>query len=524
MVIRKILIICLAFALFSCGTVADKRQQPITASPDMKKTLMKSKLLPPPPPVIKQTIKEQDALEDIFITVDAIRESLSSVLYMVAAESGLNLIISPDIDAEKPFTLTVNNMPAREVLDIVSENGGVFYEVTGNTLYIKSMMTKTFKIPYVRMSTTQNSEIGGDVFGSSDSNLKGDYSLKYEHKPERNDVLNQIMQGVHSILFPEVQAVTSTGEQGASAPAPAQGGGSSGDSNMNNGYYRGVTGYVFNYFTGILKVTANPNKMKRVASYIEDVVKELDKQVLIEAKLVEVVLNDSSAYGINWSGQLLPGDAAYANIGLGASVVDGGINLLGDLSPVGVIGNTGSLTDWFAFMASHGRIESIGNPRVRVMNGQSAMISSGQLIPYWEAEREEGEDDEPDTITYSRVTVLDGVVMGVTAHVKEDESITLNIVPVFSDVEQVKTLMNANGEIVASYPIVNLKEAGTVLNVTSGDTIVMGGLISNVETDREEKIPVLGDIPVLGNIFKGKSKVVEKRELVIFLKTTIIER
>jgi MSHA biogenesis protein MshL len=281
---------------------------------------------------------------------------------------------------------------------------------------------------------------------------------------------------------------------------------------------------VFNYFTGILKVTANPNKMKRVASYIEDVVKELDKQVLIEAKLVEVVLNDSSAYGINWSGQLLPGDAAYANIGLGASVVDGGINLLGDLSPVGVIGNTGSLTDWFAFMASHGRIESIGNPRVRVMNGQSAMISSGQLIPYWEAEREEGEDDEPDTITYSRVTVLDGVVMGVTAHVKEDESITLNIVPVFSDVEQVKTLMNANGEIVASYPIVNLKEAGTVLNVTSGDTIVMGGLISNVETDREEKIPVLGDIPVLGNIFKGKSKVVEKRELVIFLKTTIIER
>ncbi len=137
-------------------------------------------------------------------------------------------------------------------------------------------------------------------------------------------------------------------------------------------------------------------------------------------------------------------------------------------------------------------------------------------------EKETDQDTDETTVTYTRVTVLDGIVLGVTAHIKDDDTITMNVVPVFSDVESVKTQYDAAGVIAASYPIINLKEAGTVLNVPSGQTIVMGGLISNVETEREEKVPVLGDIPVLGYLFKSKSKVVEKRELVIFLKTTII--
>jgi MSHA biogenesis protein MshL len=521
----------MSFVILSCASNVEKTK-PLQPSPAMKKAMENSRLLPPPPPVIREASSDIDPLEDVFISIDAIQESLSSVLYMVAAEAGLNLVVSPEIDSQKPFSVTVNNMPARDLLDIISENAGIFYDVEGNTLRIKAMITKTFKIPYVRVQTTQTSQIGGDVFGSSDSNLSGDYSLRYENTAAQNDVMTQLTSGVYNILFPVTVAESATASSSSSSEGAGAGesggadGGSSGSADsVSNGYYRGETGYVYNRFTGTLKVTANPAKMAKVESYINDVVKELGKQVLIEAKLVEVVLNDSSAYGINWSGQLLPGDKATANIGLGASVVDGSTQLLNNLNPLGIISNSNALGDWFAFMASHGKIESVGNPRIRVMNGQSAMISSGQLIPYWETQREEGEEDgDPDTITYTRVTVLDGVVMGVTPHIKEDGTITINVVPVFSDVESVKNLVNAAGETVASYPIINLKEAGTVLNVKSGDTIVMGGLISNIETQVEEKIPLLGDIPVLGNLFKGQAKTVEKRELVIFLKTTIIER
>jgi len=512
MAIRKILILMMVMAFVSCQTVEHKRE--VKPQPSkLSKALKKSRLMPPPPPVIEKTFKEFDPLENVFISMDAVNESLSAILYMVATESGLNLIISPDIDAGRPFTLTVSEMPARDVLDIVAENGGFYYEVNGSALAIKSMVTKSFKLPYVRMKSTQRSEIGGDVFGSSDSNLKGDYSLAYEHEPEKSDVLEQVIRGVDRIVFPEGNRTVSSKKGSDSA-----------SDKLLNGKYIGKTGYVFNYFTGTLKVTASPAKMREVEGYIKDIKRELSKQVLIEAKLIEVVLNDKNAYGINWSGTMFAGGSGSFDVGLGASVVDGGINLLGGLSPVGVMRSSSKPSDWFAFMASHGKIETMGNPRVRVMNGQSAMISSGQLVPYWEAEREEGEDDEPDTVTYTRVTVLDGVVMGVTPHIKDDGTITISVVPVFSDIETVKNLVNANNEIVASYPVVNLKEAATILNVRSGDTIVMGGLISNVETKKEEKIPLLGDIPLLGNVFKGQSKVVEKRELVIFLKTTIISR
>lgn len=504
--IRKLLIIVTAFALISCTAATRETAAPAGSKAEAVRMPV---LLPPPPPVLKQEIIKNDPLADVLISVDAVEQTLSSILYMIASESGLNLIVSPDINVKKPFTISVNHMPAREALDVISENTGIYYTVTGNSLRIMATVTKTFKFPYVRQTTTQNSQIGGDVFGSSESNLKGDYSLKYENSAQSNDVQTQIINSIHAIVFPDKQE---TSGDTATVAAVAK----TASAQADNGYFRGAEGYIYNKFTGILKVTTSPAKMKIVESYMNDVLSELDKQVLIEAKLVEVSLNDSSAYGINWQGAL---DGNKGTLSLGSN--GGASYLSGALTPVGVIAS-GSLDSWFAFMATQGRVESVGNPRIRVMNGQSAMISSGQLIPYWEMDRETNSDTNETTVNYTRVTVLDGVVLGVTPHVKENRTVTLNIVPVFSDVESVKTQYNEAGEIVASYPVINLKEAGTVLNVESGSTIVMGGLITNVETEKEDKIPLLGDIPILGYAFKAKQKVVEKRELVIFLKTTIL--
>ncbi|XOB95248.1 hypothetical protein ACMC5U_10070 [Deferribacteres bacterium DY0609] len=464
------------------------------------------KLLSPPPPVYKTEIAEYDPMDDTYVTLDSVEESLSSILYMIASEAGLNLIISPDINVKNPFTITVNNMPARDALDIIAENTGIYYEVTGSSLKMLGSVTKTFKFPYVRMKTTQNSEIGGDVFGSAEANLRGDYSLKYENLPESSDVQTQIINSVHAIIFAgETEDILGSrvGETNAIG--------------SGSGHFRGAEGYIFNRFTGILKVTTTPKKMKIVSSYMEDVIRELNKQVLIEAKLVEVTLNDTSAYGINWRGT-----ADGKSIGLSLGTDGGAAVLPGGLTAVGAISSF-DYSDWFAFMAAYGRVESVGNPRIRVMNGQSAMITSGQLKPFWEMERETDDDTDDVTVTYTRVTVLDGIMLGVTPHVKEDGTITLNIVPVFSDVEETpEQQLDENGVVVASYPNINLKEAGTVLNLESGSTVVMGGLISNVETEDETKVPLLGDVPFLGYLFKSKYKYTQKRELVIFLTATII--
>lgn len=446
------------------------------------------------------------------ITLDAVEETLSSILYMIASEAGLNLVISPDINVKKPFTITVNNMPARDVLEVISENTGVYYEVKGNALRIVSSVTRTFKFPYVRMATTQQSQIGGDVFGSAEANLRGDYSLRYVNNPEEGNVQAQIISGIHSIIFPEQVSASSESSSGDETQGGSASSGESSAGSASGGFFRGTEGYIFNRFTGILKVTTTPAKMRMVESYMDDVLGELDKQVLIEAKLVEVVLDDSTTYGVNWSGLLsgTTGSLGVAGVSYGAGTFIGRIT-------------DGSAAGFLNLIGSKLQIESIGNPSIRVMNGQSAMISSGTLEPFWEMDRETDSDTNETTVTYNRVTVLDGIMLGVTAHVKEDNTITLNIVPVFSKVEEVVQQKDANDVIVASYPKVNLKEVGTVLNLDSGSTIIIGGLMDKKETETESKIPGLGDIPLLGYLFKSKTKEIVKRELVIFLTATIID-
>jgi len=507
MVIRKLLIIFIMIIAVGCSATTVKQNK----KPAMSKLPQVQPLLPPPPPAFKAPVIIEDPLADVQITLDAVEETLSSILYMIASEAGLNLIISPDINVKKPFTITVNNMPARDVLEVISENTGVYYEIKGNALKIVSSVTKTFKFPYVRMTTTQSSEIGGDVFGSAEANLRGDYSLKYDNPAESSDVQGQIIGSIHSIIFPSQATQAAAGETGEGSSASA------GTTSSGNGFFRGSEGYIYNRFTGILKVTTTPSKMRMVESYMTDVLNELDKQVLIEAKLVEVTLNDSNEYGINWNG-IFSGK-------IGGESFAG--SLTGGFTPLatGFVGEiaSNSASGLLSIIASTADVESVGNPSIRLMNGQSAMISSGQLIPYWELDRETDTETNQTTVSYNRVTVLDGIVLGVTAHVKENNTITLNIVPVFSDVRSEKVQYNEAGEIVASYPVVNLKEAGTVLNVKNGSTIIMGGLISNEEREEESKVPGLGDIPVLGYLFKHKKTVVEKSELVIFLTATIID-
>lgn len=542
MVLRYILILILAFLSVSCAEVtsADKP----SAADDATKMLPPQSIAPPPPPVVKQASLAADPLDGINISIDAVNETFSSVMYMVATETGLNLIMSPDVDISKPFTLTVKNMPAKQVLDIIAENAGIYYSIEGNALKIKQVITQSFKIPYINTNTDQSSVVGGDIFGSSDSSsttfIHGDYTINYSTPASKSSIQDQIIGHIKAVMFPDENTNTSNTQSSTDAAVPQTGSATntstsskstksnsskttkstSGNSasTVDDSYSKGNEGYYFNRFTGLLTITTTPPKMKIIDNFLKNILKELNKQVLIEARLVEVVLNNNNAYGINWSGKLL-GNSTTLNMGYEATKQ----TLANSLNPVGVIYNSKDMSDLFAFMSSQGRVETVGNPRLRVMNGQSAMISSGQLLPYWELSTSTNSDTNTDTVNYSRVMVLDGLILGVTPYIKDDNTVTISIVPIFSSVESEKILTNSAGETVASYPIVNMKEAGTVLNMNSGNTVVMGGLISNVENNVEYKVPFLSNIPFLGNIFKSKSKTSEKRELVIFLTTTVID-
>jgi len=534
MVLRSILISLLALSLVSCATTDEKRQAAVIM-PDFSKAQPVKPLAPPPPPIIAKPVIENDPLENVYVSVDAVEQNLSAVLYMIAAESGLNLIIGPEVNVSKPFTLTVKNMPARDALDSVCENAGVAYTITGSTLKISAYIAKTYKIPYTTVTADQTSTIGGNIFGSDSTSteLSGDYKITYSKQGILANMQANVLAAVYGMIFPDIvdengqpQSDSGGSSQQNGNTQPTSGGtdksgsksktDSSASSSATNqtklSYYRGLRGYSFNTLTGLLRVYAPPHVVHMIDEYIEQTVKDASKQVLIEAKIMEVVLTDSSAYGINWTSE----NGRY------------GVTLIGDIigsqTPVGVVQSYNNL---FEFIATQGRIESLGNPRIRVLNGQSAMITSGQLNPFWEKKVDNDTEEDTQTITYERSTVLDGITLGVTANVMDDNRITLHVVPILSSIEDVEYQYElddqGNSYAVASYPKVNMKEAGTVLTVQNGTTIVMGGLITNKDVVSERRIPILADIPGLGMLFKARSVEKEKRELVILITTTLID-
>jgi MSHA biogenesis protein MshL len=512
MALRLLLITLVSAALLSACAVkkpAKAEMSPQETAPVREKAAVRETLpAPPPMPSVADLIPEPNAfdlLEGKTITIDAIKTPLSAVLYMAAQETGLNLAMGSNADLTRPITVTITNTPAREALDIITESAGMYYEVSGSTLRIKSFITKTYKIPYIHTTTKYDSKLGGDIIGGAadtPSTISGSFNLTYANPAERNDLYKQIADGVRGILFAEETRSEIKIDQGETVHM-----------------HRQSEGFNMNLFTGTLTVTAMKPKIELVDKYITEVIKEISKQVLIEAKMVEVIFNDINSYGIDWENFFHSNQINYSqNFASGSAAALESIGL----APVASLAySAGGANALLNMLSRQGKIETLGNPRIRVVNGQSAIISSGNLIPYWEKTVDQGEDYER-TVSYNRVTILDGIMLGVTPFINEDGTITLNIVPVSTVVENDKVQYGEDGDIVASFPILNLKEAGTVLKVRNGETVIMGGMIDKYEEKVDQKVPFLGDVPVLGYIFKSKTTRTVKKELVIFIKTTVI--
>jgi MSHA biogenesis protein MshL len=278
--------------------------------------------------------------------------------------------------------------------------------------------------------------------------------------------------------------------------------------------------YTLNKFSGVLSVYDRKKYIENIEKMINQIKSRSKQQILIEAKILEVVLNNNHALGISWE--------AVAD-----SVFKAGDQLLlrQTLGLAGAVAGTMTYTteNFSAVITAldeSGDVDTLSNPRIKVLSGQSAIISSCKLVPFWEKEVQTnqgtGGSASNTEVTYNRRDVLHGVTMGVTPMIMEDGKIMLNIIPITSSIEDVIEHYDEEGNSVASAPILNVKEAGTVIFAKDNDLVLIGGLINNTVKKTQEKIPLLGDIPWLGQLFKKTVDKDEKRELVILLKLNVV--
>jgi MSHA biogenesis protein MshL len=271
-------------------------------------------------------------------------------LYAIFKGTPYNVIFAPDVDSNKAITLNFKDINLKDALETIMDVAGLSYEVRDKVIYVKGTITKIYKLPYIKTVTSYNSSLGGNVTGgqrgggagtggggtaTAGGGINGEFQVDYSI--DQNDLFAQIEDNIKNIL-------------------------------SKNGKY------ALNKMTGVLVVEDTKDRVEFVEEYLARLKREIDKQVLIEAKILEVSLSDSYSFGVDWNA-------------IFKKVADSGIVYSQTLAiPNSVASLTILRSDMNAVInaiATFGDIKTLSNPRVIVLNNQPAVLTSGRIIPFW---------------------------------------------------------------------------------------------------------------------------------------------
>lgn len=258
-----------------------------------------------------------------------------------------------------------------------------------------------------------------------------------------------------------------------------------------------------------LLISASP----RYFSIVSDMIKELDEappQVLVQVLLAEVTLDDKTSLGVEGSFSHKYGDYTVGtgtNFGLKSDYsANGGFN-------VSVTG--GDISFFLRALQSSGKLEVLSRPQVLAQDNQLAHINVGQRVPYIRDSRTTDTGAVLNTLDYRDV----GIMLDVTPRINPEGFVKLVVKPEISSVSS-STVQLGTG---LAATVFNTREASTTVTVQDGHTIVLGGLITTMDDNRDKKVPVLGDIPLLGSLFKSTTVTKVRTELLIILTPRVIQ-
>jgi len=306
---------------------------------------------------------------------------------------------------------------------------------------------------------------------------------------------------------------------------------------------------VVNPQSGVVVVRALPNELREVESFLSATQLIVQRQVILEAKILEVSLNQNFQTGINWSALLRSGSNTItaSNIGGGSVLVNengtsdiaGAQTSLNPANPTpldpaltsafgGVFTLALKLGDFNSFielLQTQGNVQVLSSPRVATMNNQKAVIKVGTDEFFVT-------DVSTTTVTGTSTTVtpsvtltpfFSGIALDVTPQISEDGAVTLHVHPSVSDVvDQQKTVTIGNTTQQLPLALSTVRESDSVIRAKSGQVVVIGGLMQDKTDNRSASTPGIGDIPLIGNLFKHKNNKGLKSELVILLKPVVV--
>lgn len=502
---------------------------------------------------------------------------LRDVLFELAEQADYDLELDPNITGAVIFT--ARNRPLDEVVERISGIAGLRYKFINDTLRVENdtPYNKTYKVDYlsyVRSTTgSVRNNIGvvsgegadtGSQFStatSSEADFWGELEVNIGQILGRGTATSLRTRNDPRITAveqnPQVAAVAPVGGTDGvqvqppqaslqvdslpvdDAPANQQAGGASA---------AGAAAFSVNRQAGLITVFGTERQHKQIQEYLADVRKAVTAQVLIEAKILEVSLNDRFASGIDWRfinpvndksalNFLSSGFGALdaINAGLGRNVAPSPFPGDTSIDTSFVLGYAGDNAQAFVkALSAFGTVRALASPRLTVLNNQAAVLNVATNRVWFDVQIDiqEGNTNTPPRTTID--TEINNVPEGVLVNVQPSINLDTNTISmaVRPSITRIVNSVNDPGtayiaalngiDIQSQIPEVNVQEIDSVISMRSGQPIVMGGLLQDRIETTHQGVPVLGEVPLLGNLFKDKSDRIQKTELVILLKATVV--
>lgn len=437
--------------------------------------------------------------------------------------SPYSVAIHPDVSGR--ITLSLSEVTLQEALGVVRDIYGYEIRLNGNIVqvYPVGLRTETIALNYLFLkrygSSSTNVNSGGVSENDTDNqnNNNSNNNNGYQNSGGNNNQNGQNNQN------------NQNGSSGTSGTMLY----TSNESDFWTELKESLTAFVgtkdgrsvvISPQAGLVTVRGFPDEIAAVKKFIGDTETHLHRQVIIEAKIMEVTLNDDYQQGVHWNkimASLGDTDFEFSTTG----------NIAGN--PISTaIGGTTSLSfsgpDFsgvISMLQTQGNVQVLSSPRITATNNQKAVIKVGQ-DEYFVTDVSSTTTTGTSTTTTPEVELtpfFSGISLDVTPQIDEKGDVILHVHPsVTITEEQTKVIQLGGDELILPLAKSSVRESDTIIRAKSGEIVVIGGLIETYTIDQESKTPLLGDIPFLGALFKSTSQTTQKRELVILLKPIVI--
>jgi MSHA type pilus biogenesis protein MshL len=481
------------------------------------------------------------------------------LLFALARDAKVNVDIHPGITGI--VTLNAIDQTLPQLLTRISKQVDMRFEMDGPNLSVMpdSPFLKHYKVDYVNMSrnvtgtVSANTQIATGVPGaasgaaaSTGGGSSGNISNTRIENASKNMFWESLEKNVKDILretdktFPEGSSETvteqSNSQNATGAAALPQGGGARAALNIANALqgnptpgsasqgmgntvvrrstFREAASVIVNPESGTVTVRATQRQHDRIQEFVDRVVNAARRQVLIEATIIEVVLKDGYEQGIDWT-QMSSGGV----VKILSRQINGTANLSYD--------KTNDPTALISLLETFGTTKVLSSPRLSVLNNQTALLKVVENVVFFNVKSDIAgattNSGALKSFTTTPQTVSVGLVLTVTPQISDNNQIVLNIRPSITSIASFVTDPNPDLIIPNQIPQIRTREIESIMRVSSGEIAILGGLMEDKIDYQNQRIPVIGQIPIAGELVNNRNNLARKSELVIFLRPVVIK-